>query len=198
MRKPNATSMYIDIVFPDDNEAEFISMAKRLGYGALCFVYDRKHQLPEPQGMRLVKGLSVGAKTGGRPNAEALVARIPDRAVIERLKPDIIFDLEQQEKRDFMHSRNSGMNHIIAAFCKRKGISVGFSASSVIDDKIRARTIGRMRQNIRLCRKYGLHMAVASFAREPYMMRAPQDLASLFITIGMHQKEAHEGLMLHE
>lgn len=30
----------LDIVFPKNNEEEFIDMAKKLGYLSLCFVYE--------------------------------------------------------------------------------------------------------------------------------------------------------------
>ena len=32
--------MFTDIVFPKNNEAEFISIAKKLGYSKLCFIYN--------------------------------------------------------------------------------------------------------------------------------------------------------------
>ena len=31
--------MFVDIVFPKDNEKKFIKIAKELGYNGLCFVY---------------------------------------------------------------------------------------------------------------------------------------------------------------
>ena len=31
--------MFVDVVFPNGNEKEFIELAPRLGYGGLCFVY---------------------------------------------------------------------------------------------------------------------------------------------------------------
>ena len=35
----------IDIVFPEKNESKFISMAEKLGYSSLCFIYDYKKNL---------------------------------------------------------------------------------------------------------------------------------------------------------
>lgn len=186
--------MLIDIVFPENNEAEFISMAKRLGYDALVFVYNGKKDLPKCE-MKLLKGIAVDDRTSGRPNNDVVLARMPTRQLIERLKPDIIYELEQDARKDYMHQRNSGLDHINAAICKKHGMSVGFSFASLFLEH-RPRTMGRMKQNIMLCRKYKLHMTIASFARSPYMMRSPHDLASLFITLGMHQKEAQEGIML--
>jgi hypothetical protein len=186
--------MLIDIVFPENNEAEFIAMANRLGYDALVFIYFGKKDLPKTE-MKLLKGIVVDEKTSGRPNMDVVLARMPSRQLIERLKPDIIYELEQDARKDYMHQRNSGLDHINAAICNKRGISVGFSFASLFLEH-RPRTIGRMKQNMMLCRKYKLHMTIGSFARSPYMMRSPQDLASLFITLGMHQKEAKEGLML--
>ena len=39
----------IDIVFPNGNEKEFISLAEKLGFKALCFVYPKKKDLSELQ-----------------------------------------------------------------------------------------------------------------------------------------------------
>jgi hypothetical protein len=189
--------MIIDIVIPQNNEQEFIDMAKRLGYKALCFAYDRKRSASyDSKGLRILVGMLVNERTSGRPNNDVILARMPSRAVVERMKPDIIFELEQEEKKDYMHQRNSGLNHITAEICRKNGTNIGFSISSLLEVKNRARVLGRMQQNIRLARKYKLHMVIASFARSPYQMRAPEDMASLLVTIGMHQKETREGVLL--
>ena len=43
-------------------------------------------------------------------------------------------------------------------------------------------------------KKYKVKTLIASFASDPYGMRAPNDLASFFVSLGMHPKEAKDSL----
>ena len=115
-----------------------------------------------------------------------------NREVLESGKADILFDLEAQNKRDFMHHRASGLNHILCTFAKKNDLKIGLSFSSILKSSDRHQLVGRMSQNIKLCRKYKVKMCIASFAKKPYEMRSPNDLMSLFETIGMHPKEAKD------
>ncbi len=86
----------------------------------------------------------------------------------------------------------------VARLAKKNDVAIGFSFNSVLNSSgmLRAQIIGRMQQNISLCRKYKNKTVIASFARNPYEMRAPGDLMAFFVAIGMHQKEAKDGLNL--
>jgi RNase P/RNase MRP subunit p30 len=58
----------------------------------------------------------------------------------------------------------------------------------------RAVLFGRIMQNVRLCRKYNVIMALASFASEPYDMRNPSDLASLGLILRMTPGESKNAI----
>ncbi len=189
--------MSIDIVFPKNNEKEFIEMAQRLGYGSLCFVYDRPDTKKYSTRLHIYKGVLATVRTVGRfRNSDLVLVKSSgqDRLAVEKAKPDVIFSLEGSKKSDFIHQRNSGLNHIMCRLASQNNVAVGFSFDLLLGTRMRSRAMGRMMQNIRLCRKYKVRTVIASFASSPYRMRSPHDLESLFTTLGMHPKEAKESL----
>jgi len=156
--------------------AGFINMAERLGYSDLITFQDGK----------LSWGLNKKYTLFGMDTDV--------RKAVEKTKPDFIFDQEIEKRADYMHQRNSGLNHIICQLAAKNDVAVAFSFVQLLDLRTRSKAMGRMAQNIKLCRKYKVRMIIASFAQEPYQMRAPKDLISLFVKIGMHPKEAKDAL----
>ncbi len=100
---------------------------------------------------------------------------------------DIIYGMEEDKKKDFIHHRNSGLNHILAKILFEKDIAVGFSFSLFL--KYGATILGRMKQNVKLCKKYKVKMFVASFTSDPYELRSEEDMKVFAKTIGMTGKE---------
>lgn len=113
-----------------------------------------------------------------------------DEGKRSQLKKDIdmVFELEDIDKPDFVHHRNSGMNQVIAKILAEKDIIAGFSFNLLLR-KDTARMIGRMRQNVIFCRKYGIRMVFGSFARNRNEKRNMEDLKSFARTIGMNPGE---------
>jgi len=191
----------MDIIFPKNNEKEFIKTALKLGYKNICFLYDYKAKIKKikEKNLDIFSGIITGpAEMKKARNADLIVVKSSekDRHVFEKAKPDLIFDLELKAKKDFIHHRNSGLNHVLCNLAKKNKILVGFSLSSLLStkDMLRSQIIGRIKQNIRLCRKYKIKTVLASFATTPYEMRSSHDLISLGISLGMHPKEAKESL----
>ena len=87
-------------------------------------------------------------------------------------------------KKDFIHQRASGLNHILCKSAKDKGVMIGFSLSSILNTGDKHKILGRMTQNIGSCRKCKVKMIIASFARDPFGMRSPHDLIGLFKVLG--------------
>ena len=77
---------------------------------------------------------------------------------------NLIYHLEFGKRKDFIFSRNSGMNQVLAKIAKEKNVVIGFSFNDFAKAKNRAEILGRMQQNMRLCRKYKVKTLVASFA----------------------------------
>jgi len=161
--------MFTDIAFPKNNEAEFLKIAKELGIKEICFVY--------PKGKDCFKSELI------------VMHKTPGRDIFER-KVDCAFELECTQFKDSVNAKNSGLNQVTAKLALKNKILIGFSFSSLLQK--RSVRIGRMKQNIKLCRKYKLPAVVASFARKPYELRSESDLKSLMINLGAHPKEAKD------
>ncbi len=189
--------MYTDIVIPNGNEEEFIEIAYKLGYLGICFVYPEKDFKLKKIGTEKVEVFfgvlcEQGDVKRARKKADFVLVENPEdaRLCVEREAPDVIFNFESQSRKDFIHQRNSGMDHIIARFMKKKGIFPGFSLQSIFEQKEKDIFLGRIMQNIFLLEKYSTDFLIASFAKDPYAMKNPGDIVSLFSTFGMNKKKA--------
>ncbi len=186
----------MDVVFPKNNEKEFIELAHTLGFDELVFVYSNKADFYHgTSNIKIHNALLCGEKKVQK-DFLCFVKNPEDaRFVFEKSRPYCVFDLELQLK-DFMHHRGSGFNHVMARFAAEKDVHLGFSFRSILSSPSvqRAQIIGRLKQNIRLCRKYKVKTIVASFAESLYEMRSPHDLANFFAVLGMHPKEAKDSL----
>ena len=204
--------MFIDLVLAKSNEKEFIEIAERLSIEDICFVYNFKNKndffqnqekinkLQEKTKLRLFTGLIADSKNiiKAKKLAKLVIYKSTgnDRHAIEKSKANVIFDLGTIATKDSMHHRNSGLNHVLCKLANKNNVIIGFSFSSIlnIEGIIRSQILGRMIQNIRLCRKYKVKTIIASFAEKPYELRSCSDLKSVFISLGMHPKEANDSL----
>jgi len=198
----------IDMVIPHNNEEEFISIAEKLGYTGLFFLYNPNDYLDKHKKLKIKNtkikihtGVMVDNRdihkvknilekqsfSGGLKNENAFIvvkSSTNDKDVIEKLKPDVIFSFEGSIKKDFIHQRASGLNHILCKSAKDNGVMIGFSLSSILNAEDKHKILGRMMQNMWLCRKYKVKMIIASFAQDPFGMRSPHDLIGLFKVLG--------------
>ena len=119
-----------------------------------------------------------------------------DRFFIESKKIRLIYGVEKSYKKDYLHQRASGLNHTICELAKKNKITVGLSYSSLLNRNpaISSLLMGRMMQNIVLCQKYKVSTVIGSFAENPYHLRAPHDIISLFTMLGMNRKKIKEAL----
>ncbi|MDP3916678.1 MAG: RNase P subunit p30 family protein [Nanoarchaeota archaeon] len=109
---------------------------------------------------------------------------------------DIVMNPEIKTDRDKIHYRKSGMNQVFAKLAKEKDIAVGFGFSFILNaDSIkRSEILGKMRQNVRICRKAKCKMIVCSYANDYREMRGAKDLLSFARIIGMTPGEAKKAL----
>lgn len=176
----------MDVVFPNNNEDKFIEIAKRLGYTSLCFVYPLKEFCRKKLDFDIKYGILCNdkdiQKARKMSNLVFLKAGENQRSLIEKNKDIIIFGFEQSEKSDFLHQKRSNLNHILCSLATKNNIKIGFSFNLLLNSNENQRNvlIGRMANNIKLCKKYKTRMIFGSFAANPYEMRANNDLAALF------------------
>jgi len=200
----------MDIVIPNNNENEFISIAEKLGYKSLLFLYDFE-TYPEKQknnetndGIKIYNGILADVRNIQKINDRfksknifiAVKSSLRDREIIEKSQANLLFSLEELGRKDFMHQRGSGLDHIMSKLAHKNKIIIGFSLNSVLNSDKKHIILGRIMQNIRLCRKYKVETLIGSFTSNPYEMRSPYDLISLFLSLGMTQKEAKDSFAL--
>src|SRR3989338_6444046 len=190
--------MHSDIVLPKNNEAEFMEIAAKLGIRKLYFLYDfdgsneekiqKKLESIENKKINIEIGFILNQKNLNKAakNSRLLAVKSSDkdRYFIESKKISMIYGFEESVKKDFMHQRASGLNHILCDLARKNNILIGFSYSSIINSKNPAVIIGRMMQNLALCRKYKVNTVIASFSSNPFELRQQHDISSLFKMLG--------------
>ena len=185
----------MDIAFTNNDEKEFIRIAEKLGIKELYLIYPYskniqqfKENLQKEQNDTKVKlnfGLIAEQKDiiRARNICNFVITRASgqDQRIIENLRPSLIFDLEAIANHDPFHFRASGLNQVLCKAAAKNNVIVGFSFSTILNSiKLRRAVIlGRIMQNIRLCRKYNVKTALLSFAKKPYELRAKNNLNSL-------------------
>lgn len=177
-----------DYVFPNNNESEFIIKARALNIRELCFVYP----FPGIKNVPEIKGVSITTatiatsnqlKSGNIDTKQCIVHSDAsnDRWLIEKIKPMLMFGFEFQERHDFMHHRNSALNHITAKLMAKNNIIYGFPVAALIHapQQMQGIILGRFRQNMQMCKKYKVTVVLASFATDPWDMRNLKDMKGL-------------------
>jgi hypothetical protein len=147
--------MKIDVVIPNGNEKDFIKNAKLLGYDGLIFLYDKKLEKKD-FGFPVWNGIITGKNI--RRNKMLIFSKGSDnnRWVFEKLKPNVIFELEASSKKDRLNYRNSGLDQVLCKLAKKNDIKIGFSIHEIMFGE--KWVLGRIMQNIRFCKKYDLNV----------------------------------------
>jgi|TARA_Y100000310_G_scaffold194021_1_gene193999 RNase P/RNase MRP subunit p30 len=187
----------IDIAIPKNNEEDFVAIAEKLGYKGLCFLYNyndylNKQKNFETKKIKIYRGVLAENKNinkiKSKPKNEKVFVVVrsssDDRKIMEGSKAHMIFSFEDNIKRDFIHQRASGLNHILCKLANENNIIMGFSLSSILNTENKHVILGRIVQNIKMCRKFKVKTAIASFAKNPYEMKSTHDISSLFYILG--------------
>ena len=196
--------MNSDIVIPKNNENEFAEIASKLEIKKLYFLYElndfdeqkinkKLESIKEKYNLNFETGIIVKSQDANKIkiNSKLTVAKSSDkdRFLIENKKIKVIYGFEELGRKDYLHQRASGLNHIMCELAKKNNVSIGFSYSSLLNNEIDSPVvIGRMAQNIKLCQKYKVKMIIGSFAENPFDLRAPHDLSNLFKIFGMDER----------
>ncbi|MEM4245288.1 MAG: RNase P subunit p30 family protein [Candidatus Nanoarchaeia archaeon] len=119
-----------------------------------------------------------------------------NRDAVSNRKVDILLSPHSGVSHDYLSSRNSGLNEVLCKLAKKNDVAVGFSFSEILNAERldRSLILGRVMQNVMLCRKFKVPMVLGSFAFEKSEMRPPKDLISFGMSIGMTPGEAKKAL----
>lgn len=196
--------MFVDIVFPKRNEEKFVLIAERLGYAGICFVYDYSNdakkirqkidKLDEKSKIDIYLGFVAKPKdcAKARNYCEFVLVKSSDKDhdVLEKIDFDVLFDLELNPRKDTMHYRISGLNQVLCKIATKKKKIIGINLRKIIDSEDKPRIIGRIMQNVMLCKKYKTKMIVFSGASKALQIKGFHDLISLMVVLGLKPDNA--------
>ena len=117
-----------------------------------------------------------------------------NRDLLENKSIDILVSPEKNIKKDSLHYRKSGLDQVACALAKKNDIAIAFSFNEVLNAKNRALIIGKMMQNVRLCRKFKVKMVISTFATNEYETRSYDALMAFGICLSMNPGEAKKAL----
>lgn len=124
-----------------------------------------------------------------RTREELLILKLPKEDILKINGIDILL-MQYQTKK-------IGVPALSIALCqhlKKEEIAVAFSASEIIKAGEPWKIMGRIMQDIKLCRKYKIKMLFASFAQNKEEQAGAYELYSLAGLLGMHPDEAKSAL----
>lgn len=107
-----------------------------------------------------------------------------NRKAVENKSVDILMSPERGRDRDFMKSRNSGLNQVLCKLANKNNVAIGFDFNYLLKAKEsqRPNILGRMKFNVKLCTKYNVKMYVCNSTKEE---RINSDLVSFGRVLGM-------------
>jgi len=121
---------------------------------------------------------------------------LQNRKLIENRRINILVDLELNNYKDNLNFRNSGLNQVLCRLASKNNVYVAFNFNSILKASSfnRTRILGRMIQNVILCRKYKVKMILTSLATNEYELRSRDALKSFGLVIGMNPREAKDAV----
>ena len=180
-----------DIVFPKNNELNFIKQAKKLGYNKLVFIYAEKtfQSAPNIEGVSKKYGVEINKGCLCEKKFVESSFSIANSNRIGWMKQDVklIFDIEENDH--FMNQKDSGMNVAVAQQMNQFNCMYGVNFSRILFYKHRSDLLGSLMQNIMLCNKYKVSVVFASFTKTPLEMRNPEDLKAFGRILGLDKAE---------
>lgn len=110
-----------------------------------------------------------------------------NRKAVESKSIDILMSPEKKRYKDFMKSRNSGLNQVLCKLAFQNKVAIGFNFNEVLllKDFERADLLGRMMFNVKLCNKYKVKMIVCNSIKNNEEIRSESDLESFARVLGM-------------
>ena len=158
-----------DVVMPNNNEEKFIDIALALNYKEIVFLvdnpkYDYTSERIKIKKAYLLKSISDLHKVK---NFDYIFANA-ERKYFES-KVDYIINADYSESKDSFHFKRTSLNQVHAKLAKENNIDIVFDFPKLIKSK---KSLGRMMQNMTLCRKYKLETSSFTIANDPENMRS--------------------------
>lgn len=121
-----------------------------------------------------------------------------NRRAIETLKINYLVSPERGEKKDSLKQRDSGLNHVVAKIMKEKGVEVIIDLNEVsgLKGKQKALRIVKIIQNVKICRKAGCKIKIASLASDKGDLIDEKGRVSVGVSFGMSSVQASDCIRL--
>lgn len=118
------------------------------------------------------------------------------RAASESWDVDLLTNPELNEDRDLVDQWSAGIDHVMASFMAERGIGYIVNAGNVLHSggMRRVRLLGRIGQNIRLARKYGVDVVLGCGARTSLDVRNPSDMIEVGMMLGLTGAESRDAV----
>jgi ribonuclease P/MRP protein subunit RPP1 len=113
-----------------------------------------------------------------------------NRKILEYGKFDVLVGVEFGERRrDRLKQLDSGFNHVMAKIAAKNGVAIGIDLEEIrkLEGKEKALVLGRIRQNIKFCRKAGCRIKL-------FRVRDERDGIGFLISLGADTKQAKGAL----
>jgi len=159
-----------DFFIPNGNEEQLAARARDLGIDDFIFLYRPEDYKKNPHNNVGIiidnPTLSNVRRAKGISNTVVILANDSLRGIIESVPGIYVYGLEMGERKDMLHYRNSGLNHILLSIAKSKNIRFIFNFSQylTLSNAKKAIVLGRLKQNLVLFRKFKVPFFIASFA----------------------------------
>lgn len=109
-----------------------------------------------------------------------------NRKILENGKVDMLIDVESGIKKDRLRQRDSGLNQVLCKIAKENDIIIGVNINPLTNgnDFEKSLYLGRLLQNVRLCKKYKVKMVLVNIDK------TKKDLNGFLLTLGMNTSMA--------
>lgn len=120
-----------------------------------------------------------------------------NRRILETMKINYLVFPEKVSKRDNLKQRDSGINHVTAKIAKEKEINflINYSELKKMEGKQRALVFSRIIQNLKVCKKVGAVIKVASFARNEKEIIEKKEMQEFLLSLGASTKQAKDSII---
>lgn len=117
-----------------------------------------------------------------------------NRRAVETLKIDYLVSPEKNAGRDSLKQRDSGINHVVAKMAREKGISivVDWSELEKLKGKEKALRLGKLIQNVKICKKAGCKIKIASLAKDEKGIVDKKARIAFGVSLGMSSVQARD------
>jgi RNase P/RNase MRP subunit p30 len=112
-----------------------------------------------------------------------------NRKILEYGKFDVLVGVEFNEERDKLRGLSSGFNHVLARITAKNKVALGIDLEEIrgLDRKQKAIILGRIRQNIKFCRKVKCSIVILNYKDE-------KDAFEVLISLGASTEQAKQSV----